>query len=166
MDDPDRSALVSKVNSLYGPDATHQKRGLKARGVAGAPSYASMRQYICNIKVHKFALNGSFSIYIFVGDEPGSDPSKWTSTSSFVGLSGIFAAAYSGKSTAEATANGAVPLTATLEAKLGNGEVEDMGEQEIEEYLKNNLHWRVKGVSVHFSGPMPIRLHVDYSTDG
>lgn len=147
---------------LYGPNAVAQtKRSThnsgselveRARGsgpIAGAPNFSGERQYLANMRVKKFGLDGSFNIYIFLGDKPGNDSSKWTSEPSFVGLTGIFTTASStqpGDVKATLEVNGVVPLTPALEAKVRGGELSSMQQCAVAAYLKANLRWRISKV--------------------
>ncbi|KAF2478091.1 Di-copper centre-containing protein [Lindgomyces ingoldianus] len=152
----DTPGLINRINTLYGPNATPQKRTilltdgelverstLKSRGIAGAASFSLGRQYTANIKVRKFGLDGSFNVYVFLGEKPGSDPRKWISESSFVGMSGIFAAANPDSRKLKIEANGVVPLTPILETKVGTSQLQSLKEGVVGKYLKNNLRWRI-----------------------
>ncbi|KAF2195260.1 hypothetical protein K469DRAFT_757440 [Zopfia rhizophila CBS 207.26] len=110
---------------------------LNTRAVAGALNFSSQRQYIANIKVHKFGLSDSFNVYIFLGDRPGSDPSSWAGEKNFVGVSGIFTSANAGERKDDVEANGAVPLTAALESKLRSDELESLSEDVVGKHLKD-----------------------------
>ena len=148
------SDLAATINSLYGPSATPQKRGLAPRAVAGAPSFTGDRQYMTNIRVRKYGLGTSFSVYIFAGGEPaaGADPSTWSSHPAFVGINGVFAGPTTNEpAKAQVLANGVVPLTAALEALLENDALSGMDEQAVGVYLQDNLYWRVK--TVRMPGP-------------
>ena len=158
----DTSALVSRVNALYGPNATPQKRNvdgepiersaLTRRDIAGAPNFSDERQYIANIKVHKFGLDGSFNVYVFLGDKPGLDSRQWTSEGSFIGVNGILAqSGVTDATKVKQEANGAVPLTAALEAKVRNGQLEGMKEDAVGTYLRYNLRWRISKVRASFA---------------
>ncbi|KAF2001443.1 Di-copper centre-containing protein, partial [Amniculicola lignicola CBS 123094] len=164
LDPKNTTPLVRRVNELYGPEAHSlfkrdvtvaddlTKRSnptpLKSRAVAGAPSFSGLRQYIASIKVQKFSKHGSFNIHVFLGDAPGPDPGQWSSEESWIGMTGIFAATPGGVENTHAKnsgieANGAVPLTAALEAKIRSKELRDMREGIVEGYLRANLRWRV-----------------------
>jgi len=150
--DTRNTTLNSRVNALYGPNAKPQKRGVESRATAGAPSYTHKREYIAAIKVPKFALRGSFSIYLFIGKEPSTDPEKWGGQESFVGVSGILAARSGRAEDSGVEVHGVVPLTAALEARWRDGRLETLKERSVEAYLKENLHWRIKGVSFIYRG--------------
>lgn len=154
----DTSSLVGKINALYGPNATPQfsKRTLETRGIAGAPNFSGERHYMANIRVHKFGLDGSFNVYIFLGAEPCSEPSEWTKDISFIGTTGILAqtgvrdADNSGRE-----ANSVVPLTAALEARVRSGDLRSMKEDSVAAYLKQNLKWRISKVSASMLSVTP-----------
>jgi len=150
-----KETLTSRVNALYGPDAQPKKRSVDGDGklvdrsfikTAGAPSFSDDRQYIANIKVHKFGMDGSFNVYVFLGEKPGSDPKTWTKADSFVGTVGMLSQA--GISASDVgrqnrDANGAVPLTAALEARASSGKLASLKEDVVGQYLKENLRWRI-----------------------
>jgi len=163
----DTSALINRVNSLYGPNASSPlKRSAEAsyvshssfssRGVTGAPSFSGKRQYLANIRVHKFGLDGSFNIYIFLGDGPSLSPRIWSTAPSFIGMTGILSQSNVGTEKQGQDTNGAVPLTAALEAKVRSGALESMREEAVGPYLKRNLRWRIAKVG-RPSGIMNIR---------
>jgi tyrosinase len=159
LGDKGKEKLTARVKALYGPDAMPQKRSMEEDGVqltkrdsariAGAPNFSGKRQYIANIKVHKFGLDGSFSVYVFLGDDCGNDAKAWMTESSFVGSVGMLSQA--GVAAADTqklnqVANGAVPLTAALEAKVRVGELESMHEEVVAKYLQERLGWRISKV--------------------
>lgn len=158
MDEDNKSTLVGRVNALYGPNATPQKRShssvdqrttLYPRGIAGAPNYSGQRRYTANIKAQKFALNGSFNVYVFLGsNQPCDNPQDWIKDPSFIGVSGVLSQPLDTNTfKPNIEANGAVPLTAALEAKIRSGELPCMREGDVARYLKANLKWRVSTVS-------------------
>jgi tyrosinase len=161
--DNNTSTLISTINALYGPDATSpQKRSidpnpihqpkLHPRRIAGAPTFSGQRQYLTNIKVQKFGLNGSFKIFIFLGrHEPGRNPSTWVKESSFIGVAGILSQPMGVDSAVlEVEAHGSVPLTAALEAKIRSGELKSMREGVVERFLNGHLRWRILTVSLFY----------------
>jgi tyrosinase len=155
LGDNGKETLTSRVNALYGPDAKPKKRSVDGAGelvhrpsfkTAGAPSFSGERQYIANVKVHKFGMDGSFNVYVFLGEKPGSDPKTWNQADSFVGTVGMLSQA--GISAADVgrqnqQANGAVPLTAALEARVSSGQLASLKEDVVGQYMKENLRWRI-----------------------
>lgn len=124
------------------------------------------RQYTANILVQKFALPGSLAIYVFLGDFDDT-PAAWSTAPNLVGTHAVFTgmsgavqaavkSAKKGKGKGRVKAvegkpsipvTGTVPLTSTLLEKVSSGELEDMSPGSVEEYLKENLKWRVALVS-------------------
>ena len=111
------------------------------------------RQYLANILSQKFALNGSYGIYLFMGDFDGN-PATWATSPNLIGTHAVFA----GLSTVDAASSpqaqslrskpaiqvtGTMPLTSMLLAKAQSGELADMAPQTVETYLTDNLHWRI-----------------------
>lgn len=110
-------------------------------------------EYLANILTAKHALNGSYAIYIFMGDF-SSDPSAWATDPNLVGTHAVFAAL----SSAEAASGpkvkrqqqdspiivtASMPLTTMLLAKVQSGELAGMDRETVGAYLSSNLNWRV-----------------------
>ncbi|OCL01252.1 Di-copper centre-containing protein [Glonium stellatum] len=167
----DTAALMATINALYGSNASQQKRQhyvddvydksereerdglstakperLYSRAISGAPSYSSGREYIANIKAQKFGLDGSFSVFVFLGSSPTTSPANWSGDPSFVGLNGIFSTTAISESGSDIQANGAVPLTAALEAKLAGDELVSLNEEVVGPYLRSQLNWKVRSM--------------------
>ena len=111
------------------------------------------RQYLANILSQKFALNGSYAIYLFIGDFD-DNPSAWATSPNLVGTHAVFGAlagmddgtnsqSHSLRSKPPIPVTGSIPLTSMLLAKAQSGELHDMSPQTVEDYLTDNLHWRV-----------------------
>jgi tyrosinase len=158
--------LVSRVNALYGARANPQKRSgssvsylhvvVDKRDIAGAPNFAGQRKYSLNVQVDKKRLEGSINVYVFLGkdNEQHSDmgsSTDWVKTNSFVGVAGILSLGTpqmgAERAGASVEAHGEVPLTAALEAKVRSGELASMREDVVASYLRDNLRWRIAGVS-------------------
>ena len=58
----------------------------------------------------------------------------------------IFSTTTVGQSDNGIRANGVIPLTAALEAKLASGELGSLNEEVVGPYLKDQLRWRVRSV--------------------
>lgn len=171
------SAVKAAVNRLYGRSAgsggiskrsgdarVNVQRELPEAAVENASVTAPEdiidgrnRQYLANILSQKFALNGSYGIYLFMGDFD-DDPASWPQSPNLVGTHAVFAAL----STADAASNpqartkrdgslihvtGAMPLTSMLLAKVDAGDISCMNPETVIPYLTDNLHWRVGMVS-------------------
>lgn len=172
--------MKAAINKLYGTSAGSS--GLSRRNVQGAaveqrelPGTVShiesstvsdeevngkYRQYLANILSQKFALNGSYAIFLFLGDYD-DDPSAWATSPNLVGTHAVFAAL----SSAEASSNsqtkqrrdqpsiqvtGTMPLTSMLLAKAQSGDLDSMDLDAVADYLTDNLHWRVAMVRIIF----------------
>ncbi|KXL44734.1 hypothetical protein M433DRAFT_166430 [Acidomyces richmondensis BFW] len=168
------SAVQAAVNRLYGSNIgtstptdpmwmskkrsnkVYEFRNTKALD-ASAPNETRdgiYYEYIANIKSQKFALNGSYAVYVFIG-EFDDDPSAWALSPNLVGTHAILAAL----ANVDATSNpqgrrsprggppiqvgGTLPLTSKLRADLEQGKLSSMDIKEVTEYLKDNLSWRV-----------------------
>lgn len=159
-------AVKTAVNQLYGsaagsnglqlskrffedPDSDMYERDVSANGPQHPPK---RREFIANIVSEKFALNGSYAVYVFLGPYNENDPSCWGTQPNLVGTHAIFAAApgdpagngQMAKSGIRVT--GSMPLTSMLISKARSGELGSMRPQAVEDYLADNLRWRVRMV--------------------
>ncbi|KAK5135710.1 hypothetical protein LTR08_004696 [Meristemomyces frigidus] len=165
------SAVKAAVNSLYGNSAASgglSKRSTKIetaskREVPGAASpdatapeeidNGKYRQYLANIMSQKFALNGSYAIYVFMGDFDDT-PSAWALSPNLVGTHAVFATLSGADATdspqlrrrkigSPLQVTGTMPLTSMLLAKVEAGELPCMDLETVVPYLTDNLEWRV-----------------------
>jgi tyrosinase len=105
---------------------------------------------MANILSQKFALNGSYAIYVFIGDFDDT-PSAWSTSPNLVGTHAVFGAIDMTSSTTSKVmaskpgiqVTGSVPLTSVLLTKARAGEIADLAPATVEQYLTDNLHWRV-----------------------
>ena len=152
------------VNALYGNNFRIRKRQVDVEeDSADGPLSSSndtiaennngtVHEYFANVKVGKHSLDGSFSIYVFLGDVD-SAPESWPVDPDLVGLHAVFADHDTdiGGSAAAADMNikttAAIPLTEALQAKIDAGELESLELEDVEPYLRTSLLWRVAMVS-------------------
>lgn len=76
------------------------------------------------------------------------DVAQWTNDDYFVGMTGVLSQPgneYNDRP--DIRTNGAVPLTAALEEKVELGELRSMREQDVMEYLRFHLKWKIARVS-------------------
>jgi tyrosinase len=155
----DRNAIIGAVNNLYGPNAqpgAKSKRSLASyapAGKAAAPSSidnaklaanGSEYQYNANIQTPRFALQTSFTIYIFLGEPAAEVPSTWSTDANLVGPFGVLADAPTSDMTMdELIISGSIPLTRVLHEKLAAGIITSMAPEVVNAYLKANLVWKI-----------------------
>jgi len=149
-------ALGNKVNPGESDAKSHPKHTSDAGNedkfeIVRTPSMPhdsnGYREWIVNVRILKYAVHGSFFIYIFLGPVP-EDSEDWATTETMVGLHSIFAnppGSGCGNCERQRDANivtsGTIPLTgALIEANIGLDPVQ------VEPYLRPNLHWRVQKV--------------------
>ena len=169
----DPATVRRAVNNLYGSDRFRQKRQTPESGVSSTTgdgdgnsnsntttvdeqqldlNSTTMHEYFANVKVGKHSLDGSFFIYVFLGDVE-TDPASWATDPDLVGLHAVFADhdEVIGGSGAAANMNvkttAAIPLTETLREKVAAGELESLEMDDVTEYLRTALQWRVALVS-------------------
>ena len=105
---------------------------------------------MANILSQKFALNGSYAVYIFIGDFDDT-PSAWPTSDNLVGTHAVFGAidmtggvqskVMQAKPGLQVT--GSIPLTSALLTRANAGEIKDMSTATVSDYLSNNLQWRI-----------------------
>lgn len=154
------SDVRAAVNKLYGTSSgssTINKRVIDnstavAEHVAGAINSTTglSNQYICNIVSQKFAMNGSYAIYLFLGNVSG-DASTWATSNQLIGTHAVFASLTpSSQQQAKAMGmdmdlkiTGTVPLTTALINAVTAGKLRSLKASDVQPYLTANLNWRV-----------------------
>lgn len=112
-----------------------------------------LRQYAANIVSQKHALNGSYAVYVFMGDFT-DDPCQWALSPNLAGTHAVAANLELKKApgvskmveTNPIRVGAALPLTDMLLMKVRAGELKSMEMGDVEPYLRENLHWRVSTV--------------------
>ncbi|KAI9835969.1 MAG: hypothetical protein M1837_003559 [Sclerophora amabilis] len=108
------------------------------------------REYIANIRVKKYALEGSFFVHIFLGDfDP--EPFSWSFEPKLVGTHCIFVNDINETNCGRCKKDqdrdlhitGIIPLTTALLDDVDAGRLESLEPEDVAAYLKTNLHWRV-----------------------
>lgn len=153
----DKAAITNYVNKLYGPNANavagSSKRDAEAEPVVptlardilpGNPlvaSNGSLFQYVCNIHTPRYALNGSYIVYLFNGKPCSEDPTTWPADTKLIGPMGVMAT--DGMTDSNLIAAGSVPLTRTLQSIVGTGLLSALTEAIVVPFLTKNLEWRI-----------------------
>jgi tyrosinase len=135
------TALIARVNALYGPRAAPlQSRQLLRRGMSttGASHFFGRRQYTLSIQVREFRDPGALKVFAFCGPVK-SRLVDWPQEPGFVGVTSILAAT---KDTMQ-EAHSVIPLTPALEAQARRGKLRSLNERDVAAYLKRHLRWRV-----------------------
>jgi len=167
------STVKAAINKLYGSntgndsllskrffdfDAPEPESGLSQRDAAAKSGPPKRREYIANIVSDKFSCNGSYAVYVFLGNFDSSDPTCWPTQPNLVGTHAVFAtipqkfkddakkakrAAMSG-----VQVTGTIPLNSALLERFKAGEMRSRQPDSVEEYMANNLQYRVARVSL------------------
>lgn len=155
-----RQAILQTVNSLYGPKLStgpmHQIKAAAANvqaalssdsGPSASLEKADMVDWFIRVRSGRFALGQSYTILLFLG-EPPAEESEWRTSPNLLGIHSIFASSRASmcancESQRDNVDEGIVHITARLE-KLG---LLSKPEEEIEKYVRANLHWRIQKVS-------------------
>ncbi|KAK4498075.1 hypothetical protein PRZ48_010731 [Zasmidium cellare] len=158
-----RAAVVAKIRELYGSNAVSGgplKRSSGAQRVSQAATKqlvhsapgevveGRLQHYVANIVSQKFAMNGSYAVYLFLGDVQSEEPETWPLCSNMVGTHAVFAgyAGAPGKRSvghSSVKVTGSIPLTDGLLNKVHSRELSSMSNTAVENYLHENLKWRV-----------------------
>jgi len=106
------------------------------------------REYFVNLRAPKYAFNGPYAVHVFLGDF-SSDPEERAFDKNLVGSWHVFANDVDNtgcinclKSAEEnLIVTGAVPLTSALLERIEA--VGSLDTEDVERYLKKELHWRI-----------------------
>lgn len=157
--DGSKSAITTAVNNLYGPNAKAASAKVKRQASTGnatmTPGNATMTntttplvanngslyQYVANIQTPRYSLNGSYYVFLFMGQPASEDAESWLYDTNLVGPMGVLA--QDGMPMTNVTVSGSVPLTRVLTEKVNAGELSNLGEETVGPYLKAQLNWRI-----------------------
>ncbi|CAI6335178.1 unnamed protein product [Periconia digitata] len=151
----------------------HMKRSIE---LTNALSFTHRRQYTIHVSLYASSIKGSLKFYFFLADPVSTNVDSWVEEAGFVGFSSILAttssstvsddddsdSGYDGKSSGgkmygdrdKKKANTIVPLTAALEGKIREGELQGLEEDDVRGFLGRRLRWRVVIVSFSIFSPL------------
>ena len=150
--------MRAAINKLYGNTAsssTVSRRSLTGSNVtaeaaqsiqSAASTNGSTHQYICNVVSQKFAMNGSYAVYVFLGNVSSNGTADLGNAPNLVGTHAVFSNMASDTNimfNMDLKITGTVPLTTALVQTVSSGELRSLSPADVETYLRNNLHWRV-----------------------
>ena len=130
------STATASATSSAVPSATIDATPLKADN-------GSLYQYVANIATNRYALGGSYNIYLFDAPPTTEEPSEWVLDSNLIGPMGVLA--QDGMTGSDLVAVGSVPLTRVLGEDVANGDLADLTVANVVPFLKTKLVWRVAG---------------------
>lgn len=113
-------------------------------GANGTDEYH--HEYICNVVSQKFAMNGSYAVYVFLGNVSTNSTEDLQLSPNLVGVYSVFSNMPSDDNhmaNMDLKITGTVPLTTALLGKYESGELRSMLPSTVEPYLRKNLQWRV-----------------------
>ena len=142
---PSNATVINSVTQLYGSsarallakrddDKKDEKKGSK-KGDGKA------RDYLTKIRIPWTALEGSYSVAVFLG-EYNADPTTWATEPNFVGSHATLASQNTTPN--DVIIPGTIKLNDALRNKYDSGELENIDESSIVDYLKKNLHWAIQ----------------------
>lgn len=149
---------TTTTTSAADDDANAKAHGFEIQG--------RQRRYSADLISNKHALvDGSYAIYLFVGDFDKENPRGWALEGNLAGTHVAFSRMGEKKNNetngsgsgdgneghSAVVTGGRIPLTNILREKVRRGELESLEEESVERYLRGNLHWRAAKVSFFFS---------------
>lgn len=112
-------------------------------------------EWITNIGAEKHALDGAYTVHVFLGDPAESNVALWPVAPSHVGTFaplGQPSTTKCGKCVDDQIeriqVTGQIPLTVALVERYLAGIIDDLSEESVKPYLTKNLHWRVAKVTI------------------
>lgn len=132
---PSNNTLLTSIRDQYYDTKTAAK--LVKRQDEPAP--AKGRVYLAEVKLALYAFadgegsSSPYNVLLFLGDVP-QDPTKWYEADSFVGIA---------SSLGGINMEGDYSTTVSIDLSLAMGKQGIASDEAAEEYLKENLHWRL-----------------------
>jgi tyrosinase len=100
-------------------------------------------QYVANIETSRFALGGSYNIYLFDGAPASESTGSWVLDPNLIGPMGVLSSP--GSEGVDLVVAGSIPLTRTLSDHVADGDLPDLTEANVVPYLTQHLVWRIAG---------------------
>ena len=177
--DGSTSAISNYINKLYGPNASATAGSSKKRQAAPdaassstststasastasasatsddptplTANNGSLYQYVANVVTPRYALDSTYTIYLFNNNPTAEDPNEWILDANLIGPIGVLA---SPDMNADVLTTSAVPLTRTLSDQVTAGTITDLSEPVVVPYLKKSLKWRIVGSAGEIINP-------------
>ena len=137
------SKIVHSSSNGTSPAYPTGTASLKGNSTPLRAHNGSSYQYTCNIETPRYALNGSYSVFLFHGEPENRDPATWSFDKNLIGPAGILA--QPGMTEKNISVSMGVPLTRTLVYAYTQGKIADLTQESVDAYLAQNLRWRVAG---------------------
>lgn len=99
-------------------------------------------EYACNIQTPRYALNGSYYVYVFNGSPDSESPASWLQDKNLIGMMGVLSSPDSMPGH-DMLVTGQIPLTSSLRGLVTIGSLLGMDEEKIIPFLTKNLEWRI-----------------------
>lgn len=106
-------------------------------------SNGSSYQYVCNINTPRYALNGSYSVFVFNGEPENPDPTSWSFDKNLIGPAGILSEP--GMMHKNVSVAYSIPITRTLVYEYTRGNIRDLTPASADHYLQHNIKYKVAG---------------------
>lgn len=99
-------------------------------------------EYSCNIQTPRYALNGSYYVWVFNGAPTSESPAEWSSDKNLIGMMGVLSTPdyMPGH---DMLITGQIPLTRALRSLVTLGSLLGMDEEKILPFLTKHLEWRI-----------------------
>ena len=172
-----KASIQGYINRLYGPNASATAGSSKrnaapqaASSASAAPSPSasvsanatvddttplvanngSLYQYVANVQTPRYALDSSYTIYLFNNNPVSEDPTEWILDENLIGPIGVLA---SENMNNDLLIVNSVPLTRTLSDQVDGGILASLAEILVVPYLKASLKWRIVGSNGNIIDP-------------
>lgn len=99
-------------------------------------------EYSCYIQTPRYALNGSYYVWVFNGAPTSESPAEWHSDSHLIGMMGVLSTPDYNPGH-DMLISGEVPLTRHLRSLVTLGSLVGMDEDTCLPFLTKNLEWRI-----------------------
>lgn len=103
----------------------------------------SLFQYVANLKTPRYALNGSYNVFIFLGEPETEDPTAWATDPNVAGSYGVLA--QPNMQHMNVVVAGSVPLTRSLTQRVEDGLLGTLSQALATPFLEKTLKWRIAG---------------------
>ena len=125
------------INNLYADDSSSASKRSEGSN--------TVTKYSATVTVDSLAMDGSFTLYLFDGEVSDDNTASWDESDSLLSTHGFFSGPQM-DSDGTSLVNAGISLTPALKERVAEGKLNSMSKDDVTEYLKDNLEWKVKSI--------------------
>lgn len=139
MGNPNNATLTRSINQLYKPKTLGLNKNETISTRANSNETANAIDWMAEINLPS-DIQTTYAVRVFLG-KPDVNASNWPTDKNYVGQ---IASLASPRSDSDIIVTANIVLTDRLAEKYKSGELKSLKKESVEEWLKDNFHWRIQ----------------------